>query len=107
MTHNRFSHFHCVYTIIQVVHTEFIKVVNTEYSAFKGSGKMIQEQAAAAVIIALISEKNKSREKRQKGIVCVKPWFKSSKNLGFYETLLADLRLEDEDNYKILFKNDF
>ena len=48
------------------VHTEFIKVVLTEYSAFKSSSKMIQEQAAAAVIIALISEKNKSREKGEK-----------------------------------------
>ena len=59
-----FQIFICVYTIIQVVHTEFIKVVLTKYSAFKSSSKMIQEQAAAAVIIALISEKNKSRKKR-------------------------------------------
>ena len=29
---------------------------------------MIQEQAAAAVISALISEKNKSREKRKKEV---------------------------------------
>ena len=29
------------------------------------------------------------------------------KNLGFYETLVAELRLEDECNYKILFKNYF
>ena len=57
-----FQIFICVYTIIQVVHTEFIKVVLTKYSAFKSSSKMIQEQAAAAVIIALISEKNKSRK---------------------------------------------
>ena len=64
MTHNRFLNFHSVYSIIQVVHTEFIKVVLTEYSAFKSSSKMIQEQAATAVIIALISEKNESREKR-------------------------------------------
>ena len=56
MTHNRFSNFHCVYTNIQVVHTEFIKVVRTDYSTFKISRKMIQEQAAAAVIIALISK---------------------------------------------------
>ena len=63
MTHNRFSNFHCVYTIIQVVHTEFIKVVLTEYSAFKNSSKMIQEQAAAVIIIALFSEKNNSRKK--------------------------------------------
>ena len=66
MTHNRFSNFHCAYTVMQVVHTEFMKVVRTDYSAFKSSGKMIQEQAAAAVTIALISEKNKSRKNRKK-----------------------------------------
>ena len=58
-----FQVFICVYTIIQVVHTESIKAVRTKYSAFKNSGKMIQEQAAA-VIIALISDKSKSRKKR-------------------------------------------
>ena len=79
MTQNRFSDFQCVYTIIQVVHTEFIKVVHTEYPAFKSSSKMIQEQAAAAVIITLISERNKSREKRQQERVCVKPWLKRRK----------------------------
>ena len=63
MTHNRFSNFHCAYTIIQVVHTEFIKIVHTDYPAFnKSSSKMIKEQAAAAVIIALIFEKSKSRK---------------------------------------------
>ena len=65
MTHNRFSNFHCVYTIIQVVHTEFIKVVCTDYLAFKSSNKMIQEQSPATAIIALISEKNKSRKCRK------------------------------------------
>ena len=64
MTHNRFSNFYCAYTIIQVVHTEFIKVVRSDYSGFKSSSKLIQEQAT--VIIALISEKNKSRKNRQK-----------------------------------------
>ena len=63
MTHNRFSNFHWAYINIQVVHTEFIKVVHTGYSAFKSSSKTIQEQAASAVISALISEKNKSRKK--------------------------------------------
>ena len=66
MTHNRFSKFHCVYTIIQAAHTEFIKVVLIAYSAFKSSSKVIQEQPAAAVIIALISEKKKSRKKRKR-----------------------------------------
>ena len=62
MTHNRFSNFHCAYTTIQVVHREFIKVVRTDYSAFKNSSKMMQKQAAAAVIIALTSVKT-SQEK--------------------------------------------
>ena len=30
----------------------------------------------------------------------MKPWPKRRKNLGFYETLLAELRLEDEYDYK-------
>ena len=93
MTHNWFSNFHCLYTIIQIAHTEFIKVVLTACSAFKGSSKMIQKQAAAAVIMALISEKNKSRKRRKKRKVCVKPSLKGRKNLEFYETLLAELPL--------------
>ena len=43
-----------------------MKVVCIEYPAFKSLSKMIQEQAAAAVIIALISMKNKSRKYREK-----------------------------------------
>ena len=39
----------------------------TRDTAFKILSKMSQEQAAAAVIIALIPQKNKSRKKRQKG----------------------------------------
>ena len=30
LTHNQFSDFHCVYIFIQVVHTEFIKILGTE-----------------------------------------------------------------------------
>ena len=30
----------------------------------------------------------------------MKPWLERRKNLGFYEILLAELRLEDEYNYK-------
>ena len=79
MTHNQFSNFHCIYTIIQVVHTKFIKVVLTEYLAFNSLSKMIQEQAAAVIIITLISEKNKSRKKRKKKRrVCVKLWLKQA-----------------------------
>ena len=60
---------------------------------------MSQEQTSPAVIVTLISDKNKSRKKRQKRKVGMKPWLKRRKNLGFYETLLAELQLEDEYDY--------
>ena len=66
---------------------------------------MIQEQAAVAVITALISEKNKSSKWKEKKKESV--WnlaLKEEKNLGFYETLFAELRLEDEHNYNILLR---
>lgn len=66
MTHNRFSNFQCLYTIMQIAHIEFIKFVLTEYSAFKFLSKMSQEHAAPAAIIALISEKTKSRDKTKR-----------------------------------------
>ena len=34
----------------------------------------------------------------------MKPWLKRRKNLEFYETLLAELRLEYEYNYNILLR---
>ena len=55
---------------------------------------MIQDHAAAAVVIAIIAEKNKSRKKRRK-----------KTNLG--ENLALNLGLQDEYNYNILFTNDF
>ena len=68
---------------------------------------MSQEQAAAAVISGLTSKKNKAGKKTQKRKVGMKPWLKRRKNLGFYDTLLAELRLEDKYNYKncLQFKN--
>ena len=54
ITCNQFSGFYWVYTFIQVVHTEFIKVFCTEYSVFKSLSKMSKRKAAAAIIIALI-----------------------------------------------------
>ena len=52
---------------------------------------MSHKQAASAVIGALISEKNSSKENKYERKVDVKPWLKRSKNLGFYETLLEEL----------------
>ena len=43
-----------------------------------------------------------SRKNRKKKRVCVKPWLKRRKNLEFYETPLAELRLEYEYSYNIL-----
>ena len=37
----------------------------------------------------------------------MKPWFKRRKDLEYYETLLPELRLEDEYNYKILLQMTF
>ena len=96
ITHNWVSVFYCVCTFIQVAHSEFIKVVCTENSAFKSLKIMSQERAVSAVIIALIFEKKKSSKKRQQRKVSMTPWLERRKNLRFYETLLAELRLEDE-----------
>ena len=85
-----FQIFICVYTIIQVVHTEYTKVVLTKYSTFKSLSKIIQEQAAAAVIIELIPEKNKSRKTRKKE---ESVWNLDLKEEKIYETRLAELRL--------------
>ena len=48
VTHNRLSNFCGVYTIIQIVHTKLIEVVLTDYSGFKSSSKMTDEQVAVA-----------------------------------------------------------
>ena len=85
-------------------HTNCSYQVLTEYSVFKSLSKLIQEQAAVAVITALISEKNKSSEKRKKKESVWNLALKEEKNLGFYETLFAELRLEDEHNYNILLR---
>ena len=66
MTDNRLSHFYGVYTITQVVHTKFIKVVLKDYSSFKSSSKMIQEQAAAASNNCANFREKEVREKQKK-----------------------------------------
>ena len=61
---------------------------------------MSEKQAATAIIIALLLKMKKTRKSRQKRRVWVKPWLKRRQSLGVYETLLVELRLEDEYNYK-------
>ena len=56
------------------------------YSAFKSTSKMIQEQ------------KTIQGKREKKKSLCVKTWLKRRKKIEFYETLLAELWLEDEYN---------
>ena len=63
MTHNRLSNFCGVYTIIQVVHTKFTKVVLTDYSGFRSSSKMTEEQVAAAASQGKREKKKNSMSK--------------------------------------------
>ena len=92
MTHNRLSNLRGVYIIIQVVHTKFKKVVLTDYSVFRTSSKMIEEQTLQV------------KEKEKKRRVYVKPWLKRRKNVKLYRTLLAELPFEEEYNYNILLR---
>ena len=65
---------------------------------------MSQEKVAAAVIIALISDKRSQRKKRQKKKSEKKPKKNKRKNLRFYGCLLVELQLEDEYN-EYYYKN--
>ena len=66
MTRNRLSTSHYAYSFIQVVHTDFINVFHTEYSAFKTLNKISEEQAAATITLALISREKQVKEKEAK-----------------------------------------
>ena len=66
MTRNRLSTSHYAYSFIQVVHTDFINVLHTEYSAFKTLNKISEEQAAATITLALISKEKQVKEKEAK-----------------------------------------
>ena len=54
--------------------------------------------AAAAVVIAVVSKQKQQKRKRRKH--WVKSWLSRRLEHGIYETLLSELRLEDESNYK-------
>ena len=60
MTHSRLSNFYGVYTIIQIVHTNFTEVALTGYWSFRSSSKMTEEQVAAAASQEKKEKKNKS-----------------------------------------------
>ena len=58
-----------------------------------------QERAAAAAIIGVLLKRRKTKH-RKKRSVWVKPWLQRRNKLGVYHTLLQELRIEAEDEYK-------
>ena len=56
------------------------------------------EKTAAAIVALLLVKKNK----KKKRCVWVKLWLGRGINLGLYETLVQELRFEDELEYKNL-----
>ena len=59
------------------------------------------ECAAAVLVISSVIKKKKSlRKKRKQRTVLVKPWLNRRNELGVYNTLLRELRMEDEGEYK-------
>ena len=73
--------FHCICTFIQVVPTEVIKVVPTEYWAFKSLSKMSQEQAAEQAKYCTNFWEKEVNKKRQKRKVAMKLWLKGKEKL--------------------------
>ena len=59
------------------------------------------ECAAAVLVISSVIKKKKSlRKKRKQRTVLVKPWLNRRNELGVYNTLLRELLMEDEGEYK-------
>ena len=58
-----------------------------------------QERAAASMIIGVLLKRGKTKH-RKKRSVWVKPWLQRRNKLGVYHTLLQELRIEAEDEYK-------
>ena len=90
--------FNCIYTIIQVVHTEFTKVVLTVYSVFQKFKQNDSRTSCTSSNYCTNFQEKQVKEKETKKKVCVKPWLKRRKKFGFYETLLAERQLEVEYN---------
>ena len=60
--------------------------------------KMSSSEEAAALVVLLHGIK--SRKKRKSRSRWAKPWLSKRSSFGFYDTLLQELRSEDEEEYK-------
>ena len=57
------------------------------------------ECAAAAIVVAVLLKRRK-RSKHKKRSAWVKPWLQKQTQFGIYDTLLQELRLQEEEDYK-------
>ena len=85
----------CVYTC------QFKLMLYTQFVLFAMDAD--KESAAAAVVIGVLLKRRKSKE-RKKRSVWVKPWLQRRNKLGVYHTLLQELRMEAEEEYKQLLR---
>ena len=60
---------------------------------------MNPEEELAAAFVVYILEKKKKRKKWKKRSTWIKPWLTRIDALGFYNTLMYELRTEDADEY--------
>lgn len=58
-----------------------------------------EEYAAALAVTILFNRKKKKAKKRKKREAWVKPWLCRRNKLGFYNTLLSELRNEEVTEY--------
>ena len=56
------------------------------------------ELAAAAVVVAVVTKRRRKRKRKPRS-VWVKPWLEKRSKLGVYDTLIRELRLEEEEEY--------
>ena len=65
----------------------------------------IESAAAATIVIAIICKRRKVKI-RKKRSAWVKPWLKRREERGIYNTLVRELRLEEELEYKKFLRMD-
>ena len=61
---------------------------------------ILEEKGAANIAVAITSKRRKEKQKRKTCEHWVKPWLERRNQLGMCDTLLSELRLEEEEEYK-------
>ena len=63
-----------------------------------------EERAATTALAIAVAVKLKQNKKRKKRCAWVKPWLQRREQFGAYDTLLRELRSEDESEYKTFLR---